>query len=39
MLSRLMQPAPAAAALWLGFLIATLALPLLAGRAARSRLS
>ncbi len=35
MMSRLMLPAPAAVALWLGFLIATLALPVLAVRAAR----
>jgi hypothetical protein len=37
MMSRLMLPAPAAGALWLGFLIATLALPVLAGRAAYNR--
>jgi hypothetical protein len=32
MMSRLMLPAPAAVALWVGFLIATLALPVLAFR-------
>ncbi len=39
MLSRLMLPPAAAAALWLAFLAATLALPVVAGRAVRSRLS
>ncbi len=38
MMSRLMLPAPATVALWLGFLIATLALPVLAVRAAYNRL-